>query len=180
MTKFDRCYSAHQKVCLRMFVLTVDYFRDDLKAPSSSLLKLSVCCLVCQARKSLWCRSNSEPSRTKPGCAGETNLADKYVWSWAASECGREQEERICLLSGHHEWRLMIFHDSLFSPSVCESVFVWDCLLWKGRICIILSVCLLQYEKERDSSEGKERVGNEMEWFESGNSLRGSRLSFTN
>lgn len=50
MTEFDRCYSAHQKTG-SMFVLTVDYFRDDLKAPSSSLLKLSVCCLVCQAGK---------------------------------------------------------------------------------------------------------------------------------
>ncbi len=79
----------------------------------------------------------------------------------SGDECGREQEERMCLLSGHHEWRLVIFHDSLFSPSVF--VFICDCLLWKGRICIILSVCLLQYEKERDSSEGKERVENEME-----------------
>lgn len=34
-----------------MFVLTVIYFWDDLKAPISSLLKLSVGYLVCQAGK---------------------------------------------------------------------------------------------------------------------------------
>lgn len=56
------------------------------------------------------------------------------------SECGRERDERRCLLAGHHEWKLMIFHDSLFFPTVC--VFVCDCLLGKGKICIILSVYL--------------------------------------
>jgi len=140
-----------------MFVLTVSYLWDDLNAPISSLLKLSVCCLVCQAEKSLWCCSNIEPSRTKPDCAGETNLANKYVWRWAVSECGRDREERRCLLSGHHEWKQMIFLDSLF---FC---------LWlsagKGQDLhhsVCLSVCYnmseRERERERNSSEGKERL----------------------
>ncbi len=67
----------------------------------------------------------------------------------SGDECGREQEERMCLLSGHHEWRLVIFHDSLFSPSV----FVF--YLWLSAVkgqdlhhSVCLSVCYNMRKRE--------------------------------
>ncbi len=122
---------------------------------SSFLLPSQAVCLLfgVPSRKSIWCRSNSEPTRTKPGCAGETHLADKYVWRWVWERTGGEDVFTVrtsWMETRDFPWQLIL--------SECICVYLWLSAV-KGQdlhhsICLSVTI----WERERQLwGEGESR-----------------------